>query len=68
VQAVVIGIKTYKVSLKLTMTTSDGESFEQDIDIVIDADSREEAKCKAFAPRCKLRMSESHPSIMWAGR
>ena len=40
----VIGIKTYKASLKLTMTTSAGERFEENIDIVVDADSKEEAE------------------------
>ena len=40
----VIGIKTYKASLKLMLATLDGECFEQGIDVVINADSKEEAE------------------------
>jgi|TARA_B100000315_G_scaffold56204_2_gene50442 hypothetical protein len=69
VQAVVIGIKTYKVSLKLTMTTSDGESFEQDIDIVIDADSREEAKRRLQGLRASVQIEDVRiTSIHHVGR
>ncbi|HCX88309.1 MAG TPA: hypothetical protein DG761_09810 [Gammaproteobacteria bacterium] len=68
-QAVVIGIKTYKVSLKLTMTTSDGESFEQDIDIVIDADSREEAKRRLQGLRASVQIEDVRiTSIHHVGR
>ena len=65
----VIGIKTYKVSLKLTMTTSDGESFEQDIDIVIDADSREEAKRRLQGLRASVQIEDVRiTSIHHVGR
>jgi len=43
---VVIGIKTYKASLKVTFRTSKGEAFDGRVDIVLDADSKEEAKAR----------------------
>jgi uncharacterized phosphosugar-binding protein len=43
---VVIGIKTYKASLKVTIRTSTGEVFDERVDIVLDADSKEEAKAR----------------------
>ena len=42
----VIGIKTYKASLKVTFRTSTGEAFDERVDIVLDADSKEEAKSR----------------------
>ena len=42
----VIGIKTYKASLKVTIRTSTGEVFDERVDIVLDADSKEEAKAR----------------------
>ena len=42
----VIGIKTYKASLKLRIRTSTGEVFDESINIVLDADSKEEAKAR----------------------
>ena len=42
----VIGIKTYKASLKVTFRTSTGEAFDERVDIVLDADSREEVKAR----------------------
>ena len=42
----VIGIKTYKASLKVTIRTSTGEVFDESVDIVLDADSKEEAKAR----------------------
>ncbi len=42
----VIGIKTYKASLKVTFRTSTGEAFDERVDIVLDADSKEEVKAR----------------------
>ena len=42
----VIGIKTYKASLKVKFRTSTGEAFDERVDIVLDADSKEEAKAR----------------------
>ena len=42
----VIGIKTYKASLKVTFRTSTGEVFDESVDIVLDADSKDEAKAR----------------------
>ncbi|MDP6398710.1 MAG: hypothetical protein QGH58_02700 [Arenicellales bacterium] len=51
------------------MTTSDGESFEQDIDIVIDADSREEAKRRLQGLRASVQIEDVRiTSIHHVGR
>ena len=42
----VIGIKSYKASLKVRIRTSAGEVFDESVDIVLDADSKEEAKAR----------------------
>ena len=42
----VIGIKTYKASLKVKFRTSTGEAFDERVDIVLDADSKEEVKAR----------------------
>ena len=42
----VIGIKTYKASLKVKFRTSTGEVFDERVDIVLRADSKEEAKAR----------------------
>ena len=42
----VIGIKTYKASLKVTIKTSTGKVFDESVDIVLDADSKEEVKAR----------------------
>ena len=39
-----IGIKTYKAKLFLTLTSREGQKFEQVVELVIDADSKEEAE------------------------
>ncbi|XXK23163.1 hypothetical protein ACMAY5_05295 [Arenicellales bacterium nBUS_48] len=39
-----IGIKTYKAKLLLTLTSPEGQRFEQRVELVIDADSKEEAE------------------------
>ena len=39
-----IGIKTYKAKLLLTLTSREGQKFEQVVELVIDADSKEEAE------------------------
>ncbi len=65
----VIGIKTYKVSLKLAMTTLDGECFERDIDIVVDADSREEAEKRLQGLRTSVQIEDVRiTSIHHVGR
>ena len=38
-----IGIKTYKAKLFLTLTSPEGQKFEQVVELVIDADSKKEA-------------------------
>jgi hypothetical protein len=55
---VVIGIKTYKVSLKLVLTTRDGERFEQGIDVVVDADSKEEAENRLQDLRASVQIED----------
>jgi len=55
---VVIGIKTYKVSLKLMLTTRDGERFEQGIDVVVDADSKEEAENRLQDLRASVQIED----------
>ena len=35
----VIGTKSYKACLKVTLTTSDGERFEEEIDVILSADN-----------------------------
>ncbi len=65
----VIGIKTYKVSLKLAMTTLDGECFEQEIDIVVDADSRGEAERRLQGLRTSVQIEDVRiTSIHHVGR
>ena len=54
----VIGIKTYKVSLKLMLTTLDGECFEQGIDVVVDADSKEEAENRLQDLRASVQIED----------
>ena len=54
----VIGIKTYKVSLKLMLTTRDGERFEQGIDVVVDADSKEEAENRLQDLRASVQIKD----------
>ncbi len=54
----VIGIKTYKVSLKLMLTTRDGERFEQGIDVVVDADSKEEAENRLQDLRSSVQIED----------
>ncbi len=54
----VIGIKTYKVSLKLMLTTRDGERFEQGIDVVVDADSKEEAENRLEDLRASVQIED----------
>ena len=54
----VIGIKTYKVSLKLMLTTRDGERFEQGIDVVVDADSKEEAENRLQDLRASVQIED----------
>ena len=54
----VIGIKTYKVSLKLMLTTRDGECFEQEIDVVVDADSKEEAENRLQDLRASVQIED----------
>ncbi len=54
----VIGIKTYKVSLKLVLTTRDGERFEQGIDVVVDADSKEEAENRLQDLRSSVQIED----------
>ncbi|MCP4951098.1 MAG: hypothetical protein GY922_04535 [Proteobacteria bacterium] len=39
-----IGIKTYKAKLLLTLTSPEGQEFDQGVELVIDADSKEEAE------------------------
>ena len=39
-----IGIKTYKAKLLLTLTSPDGHEFDQGVELVIDADSKEDAE------------------------
>ena len=41
-----IGIKLYKASLKVRIRTSTGEVFDESVAIVLDADSKEEAKAR----------------------
>jgi hypothetical protein len=55
---VVIGVKTYKVSLKLMLTTRDGECFEQEIDVVVDADSKEEAENRLQDLRASVQIED----------
>ena len=54
----VIGVKTYKVSLKLMLTTRDGECFEQEIDVVVDADSKEEAENRLQDLRVSVQIED----------
>ena len=54
----VIGIKTYKVSLKLMLKTRDGECFEQEIDVVVDADSKEEAENRLQDLRASVQIED----------
>ena len=54
----VIGVKTYKVSLKLMFTTRDGECFEQEIDVVVDADSKEEAENRLQDLRASVQIED----------
>ena len=54
----VIGIKTYKVSLKLMLMTRDGERFEQGIDVVVDADSKEEAENRLQDLRSSVQIED----------
>ena len=54
----VIGVKTYKVSLKLMRTTRDGECFEQEIDVVVDADSKEEAENRLQDLRASVQIED----------
>ena len=54
----VIGIKTYKASLKLILATLDGESFEQGIDVVINADSKEEAEKRLEGLRASVQIED----------
>ena len=54
----VIGVKTYKVSLKLMLTTRDGECFEQEIDVVVDADSKEEAENRLQDLRASVQIED----------
>ena len=54
----VIGIKTYKVSLKLVLATRDGERFEQGIDVVVDADSKEEAENRLQDLRASVQIED----------
>ena len=54
----VIGIKTYKASLKLMLATLDGECFEQDIDVVINADSKEEAEKRLEGLRASVQIED----------
>ena len=54
----VIGVKTYKVSLKLMLTTRDGERFEQGIDVVVDADSKEEAENRLQDLRASVQIED----------
>ena len=54
----VIGIKTYKVSLKLILATLDGECFEQGIDVVINADSKEEAEKRLEGLRASVQIED----------
>ena len=42
----VIGIKTYKASLKVSIKTSTGIVFDESVHIVLDAVSKEEAKAR----------------------
>ena len=53
-----IGIKTYKASLKLVLTTLDGECFEQGIDVVVDADSKEEAESRLEGLRASVQIED----------
>jgi hypothetical protein len=55
---VVIGVKTYKVSIKLMLTTRDGECFEQEIDVVVDADSKEEAENRLQDLRASVQIED----------
>ena len=54
----VIGIKTYKASLKLMLATLDGECFEQGIDDVITADSKEEAEKRLEGLRASVQIED----------
>ena len=54
----VIGIKTYKASLKLMLATMDGECFEQGIDVVINADSKEEAEKRLEGLRASVQIED----------
>ena len=54
----VIGIKTYKASLKLMLATLDGECFEQGIDVVINADSKEEAEKRLEGLRASVQIED----------
>ena len=54
----VIGIKTYKASLKLMLATLDGECFEQGIDVVINADSKEEAENRLEGLRASVQIED----------
>ena len=54
----VIGIKTYKASLKLMLATLDGEYFEQGIDVVINADSKEEAEKRLEGLRASVQIED----------
>jgi hypothetical protein len=40
----VIGTKSYKACLKVTLTTPDGERFEEEIDIILSADSKKDVQ------------------------
>ncbi|RZO16660.1 MAG: hypothetical protein EVB04_02285 [Candidatus Thioglobus sp.] len=53
-----IGIKTYKASLKLMLATLDGECFEQGIDVVINADSKEEAEKRLEGLRASVQIED----------
>lgn len=54
----VIGIKTYKASFKLMLATLDGECFEQGIDVVINADSKEEAEKRLEGLRASVQIED----------
>ena len=54
----VFGIKTYKASLKLMLATLDGECFEQGIDVVINADSKEEAEKRLEGLRASVQIED----------
>jgi len=58
-QPMVIGTKSYKACLKVTLTTSDGEHFEDMIDVILSADSKEDAQERL----CDLAASASVEDI-----